>query len=101
MSLAIPKKKKIIIIIIVAATQVQADLDNNINDTVWETLMSQLAQADALLFSVPENEWTTAHEEAWAAVEDIHDAVNPEVPLENQPDWQSLSDHLGDKLAGL
>jgi hypothetical protein len=101
MSLNIPRKRKLIRIIIIVSSAVSADLDNEIDGTVFETILSQMGQADALLFSVPENEWTTAHEEAWAAVEDIHDAVNPEVPLENQPDWQSLSDHLGDKLAGL
>lgn len=97
MSLSIPRKRKLIRIIIIVASLVSGDLDEDIDGTIEETILSQLSEADALLFSV-EN-WTTAHEDAWATIEDIYNALSPEAL--SDPDWQSFSDDLGAKLAEL
>lgn len=97
MSLAIPKKKKIIRVIIIIASLVAVDLENEINGTIYETLMSQLAQADALLFQV--ETWTQDHEDAWTAFEAIYDAFDPEAVGEPNP--SQLSSNFADALSKL
>ncbi len=97
MALSIPRKRKLIRIIIIISSLVASDLDNNIDGTLQEEILSQLGQADAVLFEV--SNWNTEHEEAWSAIEDIYSAIQPEAM--EDPDWQSLSDNLGAKLAQL
>lgn len=99
MSLAIPKKKRIIIIIIILSSRIQTDLDNNVTDTVYETILDQLGEAKPVLLDVPENNWNSDQQDAWDAIEAIAQAFDPaNVSQPTEEDLANLSDALGEAL---
>lgn len=72
------KRKKRLIILIIIITRILDDLDQMppVTGTIFEALEEQITRASNLfLFDTDEENWGSAEEDAWRALEDIHDEL--------------------------
>lgn len=99
MALAKPRKRRLIIIIIIVANRVQADLDNDIEATLYEDISCQLSHFQLSMWDSDEQNWTAEEVDAWAAFEDL--ASRLESDIEDLSKIEPLSEAFGAALSAL
>ena len=82
------KKKRITILSQLTAMLMLTLVGNDQENTAAECILDRMGYAQTLVFDVPENEWTTEIQDAWDAIDAIHNALAPEAP--SSPTEQSL-----------